>query len=49
MKNMLLITYIFLICTKLAFAIPINASSGLDLSNSIMIAGGGSLQLVLEV
>ncbi len=50
MKHLLMITAIFfLICTKPALAIPINASTGVNLSNSLLIAGGGPLPLGLEV
>lgn len=50
MKYIALITTIlYLIAMKTAVAIPINASTGLDISNSLLIASGGPLPLGLEV
>lgn len=42
-------TIFFLICTKPVLAVPINASTVLDVTNTLLIAGGGPLPLGLEV
>lgn len=50
MKYATLFTVVFmLIGIKTAEALPINASTGLDISNSLIIASGGALPLGLEV
>lgn len=50
MKYIALSTAIFsVIGMKTAVAMPVNASAGLNISNSLLIAGGGPLPLGLEV